>query len=382
MGKNNVESKFNEYVKSVADLFIREMEAGNTPWQKPWDGSFVMAQSAVTGRAYRGTNAMLLSLIQLSKHYRDPRWITYKQAQALGGQVRKGEHGIQCIFWKKIDPKEKTSDDSKSEDINKENAKDKFKLIPCPFTLFNVSQCDGLTLEPLIKPTHSWQPVEAAERILKASKATIYELEQNKAFYKPDEDYIVLPTREQFKSEKHFYDVALHELGHWTGHSSRLNRDLSNPFGSEKYAREELRAEIASFMMSATIGISHDVSQHAIYVKSWIQTLKEDPKELFRACTDAEQIKEYVFGLDKTLEISTPSVDVKEMPSTQKGGEMLTVARQFATLSPEERHEAATSIAHSLELKRLSKNINPYVQGELFGNYFPQKPSKIRQAER
>ncbi|WP_439847610.1 ArdC family protein, partial [Neisseria gonorrhoeae] len=155
--------------------------------------------------------------------------------------------------------------------------------------VFNGEQIDGLP--PLKLRPLSWNPDERAENILKNSGAVIDHRHGDRAFYSPSRDSITLPLREQFESPGAYYETALHELGHWTGHADRLNRDLSHPFGSEGYAREELRAEIASLMLSQELGVSFNPGQHASYVASWIMVLQDDPMEIMRAASDAEKIQ-------------------------------------------------------------------------------------------
>ncbi len=169
---------FNDYVQSVAELFINELEKNNAPWQKSWTAA-ELPQSAVSGQPYRGVNLLHLMAAQMSNGFSDPRWITFKQAKELGGSVKKGEHGTQCIFWKKLlveSPENSTQETSCKQSET--------RLIPCPFTIFNVEQCDDLKLEPLAPQNREWTPIEAAERLLKASKA-ILEQVQDRAFYSP-----------------------------------------------------------------------------------------------------------------------------------------------------------------------------------------------------
>lgn len=369
--KVSAQSKFNTYVNEVAALFIEEMKKGNAPWQKPWkQGQSFMPHSAVTGSEYRGINAMLLMLVQDVCSYQDSRWMTFKQVKDQGGSVRKGEKGVHCIFWKELEPERDKNDSSKDEETES-----KRRFIPCPFVVFNAEQCEGLNLKPLVSKTEKpqWTPLEAAEKILKASKADIRELPQDRAFYRPSEDVIVLPVRAQFNSAEDFYDTALHELGHWTGHSSRLNRDLSGGFGTQKYAREELRAEISSFMVAASLGISHDVSRHAGYVKDWIKVIEKDPKELFRACADAEKIKDYLFSLDKTLLLSENKTKPKGKTLSAHRKEVETITEKFALLSDEEKKSAAGTIAKSL---KVTVTHNPY-QLELFGDNRQNKQKEL-----
>jgi antirestriction protein ArdC len=135
--------------------------------------------------------------------------------------------------------------------------------------------------------------------VLKASGVEIRHDQADRAFYRPATDRIHLPARDSFKSADTYYATAPHELAHASGYPSRLDRDLAHPFGSIGYAKEELRAEIASLMIGDRLGIGHDPGQHAAYVKSWVQVLKEDPKEILRASRDADKISNYVLSLEK-----------------------------------------------------------------------------------
>lgn len=154
----------------------------------------------------------------------------------------------------------------------------------------------------------SWDSVTRAETILEASGANISHDQADRAFYRKSTDSIHLPQQAAFPSADRYYATALHELGHWTGHPSRLDRDLAHPFGSECYAKEELRTEIASMIMGDELGIGHDPSQHVAYVKSWIKALEDEPFEISRAAADAEKIQDYVLGLER--------LKVQEQPVT------------------------------------------------------------------
>ena len=169
--------------------------------------------------------------------------------------------------------------------------------------VFNAEQIEGMPPLELTDKAFEWEPVEKAENILSASGANINHDQSNRAFYRYGTDSIHLPPRENFEEPGLYYGTALHELGHWTRHSSRLDRE-NGPFGSEMYAKEELRAEIASWMLGQDIGIPHDPEHHASYVNSWVKALEDDPYEIVRACRDAEQIKEYILGLEMKKELA------------------------------------------------------------------------------
>jgi antirestriction protein ArdC/phage/plasmid primase-like uncharacterized protein len=295
-----MDQKKKPFHEIVAENLIRQLEAGTAPWQRPWDagesGSF-LPYNPTTGNRYKGINALHL----MSQDRDDQRWMTYKQASEAGGQVRKGEKGTGIQYWKFTEEHTK-KDDNGSPVLDSDG--NPVKVIvrlerPRVFfaTVFNGEQIDGLS--PIEKKELTWAPVERAERILSASGANINHNGGGRAFYRPSTDGIHLPDKGQFPSADSYYATALHELGHWTGHQSRLDRDLAHPFGSEGYAKEELRAEIASMILGDELGIGHDPGQHAAYVGSWIKALKEDPLEIFRAAADAEKIHGYVLAFEQ-----------------------------------------------------------------------------------
>ncbi len=285
----------------VAQKLIEKLQEGTAPWQKPWQpgepGTF-MPINPTTDKRYKGINAILL----MSLGHTDQRWMTYKQATAVDAQVRKGEKGTPIQYWKfteehiKTDAHGKPVLDAKGEPIKQTVKLERPKVFFA--TVFNAEQIDGLPpLQP--RKQQDWNVVERAEQILQACGAVIRHGEQNRAFYRPATDSIHLPDKGQFSTPDNYYATALHELGHWTGHQSRLDRDLVHPFGSEGYAKEELRAEIASMILGDELGIGHDSSQHVAYVGSWIKALQDDPLEIFRAAADAEKIQGYLLGLEQ-----------------------------------------------------------------------------------
>lgn len=231
--------------------------------------------------------------------FSDPRWMTFKQITDAGGHVKKGSRGVPCLYWadKWLDAEGKPLSAKEVQELPSESRQR--ILIPCRFVVFNAEPTEGLNLPKWKAPEVTWDPNERAEKILKASNAVINHKLGNAAFYSPSTDSITLPERGQFAKASDYYDTALHELGHWTGHESRLNRDLSGRFGTPDYAKEELRAEIASMMLASEIGLPHNTQQHAAYVSSWIKVLKEDPAEIIRASADAQKITDFVKNLEQ-----------------------------------------------------------------------------------
>ena len=302
--------------EQVAENLIEQLKKGVAPWQKPWKPGDLLAALPVnptTGKRYRGINSLNL----MSRAHTDPRWLTYKQAAALNAQVRKDEKSTLVQYWKFTDERIK-KDDSGNPVLNNEGQpiKEQVRLErPRVFyaSVFNAEQVDNLPELDIKAP--DWDPLERAEHILQASNAVIRHGEADNAFYRPSTDSIHLPHKHQFSTPDRYYATALHELGHWTGHELRLNRDLAHPFGSEGYAKEELRAEIASMLLSGELGIGHDPGQHVAYVNSWIKALQEDPTEIFRAAADAEKIQDYVLALSQQQEIGqkiTQEMDAQE----------------------------------------------------------------------
>lgn len=314
---------------SLAEEFsqkvIEHLEAGTAPWQRPWQGkSNSMPHNPVSGTVYKGSNRVWLSLMALDQGYADPRWLTFNQASQQGYRIKKGAKGTQVQFWqwKKRVPEV----DEEGNPVLDEDGKQKNKVVKLDRPIvrgafvFNGTQVEGLEpWSPKLEQEFSWNPDEKAESILEASGANIYHDQGDRAFYNIRKDEIHLPPKENFPDQGGYYGTALHELAHWTGHSSRLDRQFG-AFGTQDYAREELRAEIASWMLSSETGIAHDPEQHTAYVKSWIKLLKEDSYEILRACRDAERAMNYTLALEqrKTLEKENVDMTNEEKEPAQK----------------------------------------------------------------
>lgn len=320
---NKVEKK--PFHEVVAEKLIEQLKQGAAPWQKPWSpgpAGSGMPMNPTTGKRYKGINAIQLMM----QGHSDQRWMTYNQAAAEGAQVRKGEKGTPIQYWKFRDERNKKDESGKPVlDAKGDPVKESFELErPKVFfaTVFNAEQIDGLP--PQVHKEQTWNAVERAEQILQASGARILNVPGDRAFYRLSTDTITMPDKGQFESAERYYATGLHELGHWTGHPSRLDRDLSHPFGSEGYAKEELRAEIASMILGDEIGIGHDPEQHVSYVASWIKALQDDPLEIFRAAADAEKIQTLVLELEQTLiQERERAQGTQAMPLEQEQAEVL-----------------------------------------------------------
>lgn len=235
--------------------------------------------------------------------------------------MRRGEKGTTIQYWKWEGTRPRVDDTGAprlDEQGNPQTERVQYTR-PRVFTatVFNAEQVDGLAPASVSQRPPEWERHDKAELILKASRVSILHMPQARAYYSLQHDHIVLPLRSQFPTADGYHATGLHEVGHSSGHPSRLNRDLAHPFGSEPYAGEELRAEIASLMMGDELGIGHDPGQHIAYVGSWIKVLQDDPLEVFRAAAAAEKIRAYVLGLSQQH-----TERQEQTPSTQQDTKM------------------------------------------------------------
>jgi antirestriction protein ArdC len=220
--------------------------------------------------------------------YRTPRYLTFKQALELGGHVRKGEHGQTVFFVKRLAVADKSPDAAEGDT----------KIIPMmkAYTVFNVDQCEGLPDRVMtpgeIKVRNSDERDATIDEFLTASGAEIRE-GHGEAYYRPGEDYISVPAFTAFKSAATFYATAFHELGHWTGHKCRLDRDLRNRFGEKAYAAEELVAELCAAFLCAEFSIDGEL-RHAGYIASWIKLLQADSRAFFTAASKAQAAADFL----------------------------------------------------------------------------------------
>jgi antirestriction protein ArdC len=233
----------------VSARIVAELEAGAAPWVKPWSATpgANTPCNAVSNRPYSGCNVVLLWMAQAAG-YRTPRFLTFKQALELGGNVRKGEHGTKVYFVKQLQVRDQGADDNSST-----------RVIPMmrEYTVFNVDQCENLPDSANTgKPIRVRNPDtrdELADAFLQSTGADIRE-GHGEACYVPSRDFISMPAFAAFKGADHFYNVAFHELTHWSGNKARLDRDLKNRFGSRNYAVEELIAELGAAFLCAEFG--------------------------------------------------------------------------------------------------------------------------------
>lgn len=281
------------YSERVAQLFVDAIEKGTAKWMKPWEpGMGAGPYNPLTGNRYRGINNLYLDAMGDVMGSGDPRWLTYKQAGELGAQVKRGAVGVTVEYW------QWTKDEQNPETKQKETKKlDRPKVFWA--TVFNASQISGLP--ELVTPEQGWEPNARAQDLITESKAFIEHRNGDRAFYSVGGDKIVMPEMAQFKALEHYYATLLHELTHWTAHPDRCNREIGKAgFGTEPYSKEELIAELGSFMLCRELGLSRpgQDEQHQAYVASWLKVLKDDPREIFRAAAQAEKAMAYVMQYD------------------------------------------------------------------------------------
>lgn len=315
-----------DFRKELAEKIIKAVSENRAPWQKQWEsGHASSAENGKSGQKYKGVNAINLAFEQIDKGYQRNDWYTYKQATELGGQVRKGEKGTRIELWRFTETVDVTDEAGKPVFQDGKPVKQEVKLDHPRvqyFTVFNGDQIDNLPERKLSIEQIQQRKIEAVEigeKLLENAvggmEVNFKHVEGDKAFYRRSQDVVVMPKRDQFLDAGGYYSTALHELGHATGHESRLNRDLGNHFGTAEYAREELRAEIASWMLSAEIGLPHDPTNHAAYLDSWMSALKKDPNELYVAIKDASKIVDFI--KDKALEHEQSKQQSKSIEAEQ-----------------------------------------------------------------
>ena len=281
----------------VTEQIIAQLETGIFPWVKPWNaGNAVtgLPRNAIAGRHYSGINILILWGAVIDGGYPSQDWLTFRQALAAGGCVRKGEKGRTIFYADRFTP----DDDRKQEGEGGASNGDAPRSIPFlkRFTVFNAAQCDGLperlTADPA--PLLERELHDQAETLIAATQAD-FRTGGTKAFYSPAEDYVQVPPQPVFTHQIDYYRTALHELGHWTGHKTRLGRDQSGNFGTALYAREELCAELASAFLCAALGIVPTV-RHADYLGSWLAVLRQDNRAIFKAASQASKAADYLLA--------------------------------------------------------------------------------------
>lgn len=287
--------------REVVEKIIEMMEQGYFFRQWKWDRDALRPHNPISNVQYRGGNRIRLMREVIEKEYQDPRWATLKQYKERGYYPKKGEKGVLCEKWIFTRERVITNENGEKETIEEELEQPVISY----FKVFNGEQMQNFPKYSAVF-REATEAEQIANHLMQTSECPVKELAQSRAYYSSSEDMIVLPLREKFKDGVSFLNTLLHEMGHSTGHKSRLNRTFGGEFGTELYAKEELRAEIGSLFTALDLGVNIQqghYEDYSDYLKSWIQVLKNDYNELFRACSDAEKISErLIANYDKQFE--------------------------------------------------------------------------------
>lgn len=281
----------NTVYQIITNQIIEKLKSGTIPWHTPWKGGGNPA-NLISKKPYRGINTFLLSC----SGYISPYWLSYKQAQSLGGNVKKGEKASIAIFWKQI----------QVDDKNKETGEIKKKNIPLLryYNVFNIEQCENINPEKAPTPEikQNFQPLQQCESVINnmPNKPDIQHKAQ-RAYYQPLGDFVNMPLQNTFENSEEYYSTLFHELTHSTGHSSRLNRHQKNHcshhFGSQDYSKEELVAEMGAAFLCGYTGIEMKTLENsAAYIKSWLSKLKDDVRLVISAAAQAQKSTDYILN--------------------------------------------------------------------------------------
>jgi antirestriction protein ArdC len=266
--------------QKVTDQILELLAQGVVPWRRPWS---VFQPQSVHGHVYRGINSLLLA----SRPYSDPRWLTFRMIQNLHGRLPRGEKATPVVFWSVIEREDEQGGTAKAVPFLK------------VFHVFNIEQTENLNLKPLQIHQCDGTPIERAEQVLSNLPWPITIKSGNAAYWSPsDPDCVTMPNIRSFCSESAYYGTLFHELGHFVGHSTRLNRDMSGRFRDASYAFEELVAELTSAFICCSIGLDNDLEQGAAYCESWRKVLSDgDPKMIIKASSLAQKAADAILGV-------------------------------------------------------------------------------------
>ncbi|MDP3747809.1 MAG: zincin-like metallopeptidase domain-containing protein [Phenylobacterium sp.] len=279
--------------QEITDKIIGELEAGRLPWVQPWaanNAPLAMPRNAATRRGYSGINILTLWGAVIDHGFSSQSWLTFRQALALGGNVRKGEHGVTVVFADGFTP------DNERRRAERQGDEPGTVLFLKRFTVFNTDQCENLPdgLVPAPAPVPDGLIAPQAEALIAATGAD-FRIGGDQAFYSPTHDFVQVPRLDAYFEPINWHRTALHELGHWSGHPSRLARDQSGGMRSALHAREELVAEMSSAFVCATLGITPTV-RHTDYLGAWLEVLREDNRAIVRAASAASKAADYLLA--------------------------------------------------------------------------------------
>ena len=312
-------SKYNKAREELVNMYLNSLEEGEIPWYKTWN--IKSPCNVVSNRNYRGINNLLLSYVAAKRGYSDNRWCTFDQLKKNKWKFKedaKGK-GVWVEYWTQYNVKEKRIYSFNAyEQIIKNNPerKEEFRIIDRCTVVFNCDLIDGVPKQKEMIEYNDVKLSNTIDNIIKNIGVKYIE-DSSDPYYSPLEDKVVIPYKKSFTNEYSYHATQLHELAHSTGHESRLNRDIKNKFGSEEYAKEELRAEISSSFLIQKFGLEYDkkhLEEHKGYIQNWIKIIKDKSSELLKAISDADKIVSYLEenSIDKSKDLVNEDFD-KEM---------------------------------------------------------------------
>lgn len=310
----------------ITDRIVGLLEAGTVPWRRPWKGGEQAPRNYVSRKAYRGINLFLLH----AAGFASPYWLTFRQVQSLDGRVKKGERSFPVVFWKVFEEQE---DNGESKRV--------------PFlryhSVFNVAQCEGITVPAPPEASGAFQPLDQCEAVVAhMPRRPVIATRGGRACYAPSEDTVTMPEPQLFESPEAYYSTLFHELTHATGHQSRLNRkEVTDPvqFGSDPYSREELVAEMGAAYLSGHCAIEDaTLTQSASYIQNWLERLKDDRKLVVHAAAQAQKACDFILGKQITEEEAPPPEPAKAPAAMALNEAPLPYGQgQFYSPSPDRR---------------------------------------------
>ncbi len=294
--------------QTITDRFVEQLKQGTVPWQQPWTSG---VQNIVSRKIYRGINAFTLGMSERTS----PFWLTYKQAGDLGGHIRKGEKSLPVIYYKIVEKQ----DDAGNVMVRSDGSPDRIPFVRWA-NVFNLDQTEGIEAPQISTAPAVSQPLEKASGIIANARICPIRHAGFSAVYSPKDDVIRIPAPSNFRSQESYFLTLYHEAIHATGHPSRLNRDgITQPikFGSERYSREELVAELGAAFLSNEAGILNQVQfdNSAAYLSSWIKNLENDPKLIIHAASHAQRGADFILGIEQKETLLESQTATVEMPS-------------------------------------------------------------------
>ena len=293
--------------QSITDRFLEQLKKGTVPWQQPWTSC---VQNIVSRKPYRGINAFTLGMTDRTS----PFWLTFKQALDLGGHVRKGEKSLPVIYYKLLDKR----DNAGSPVVREDGKPDRIPFVRWA-NVFNLDQTEGIEPPQIAATLDVGQPLEKAASIVENAKLCPIHHAGFAAVYSPKDDVIRLPAPTTFRSQEDYFQTLFHEMTHATGHQTRLNREgITQPvkFGSERYSKEELVAELGAAFLSNEAGILNQIQfdNSAAYLASWIEKLENDPRMIVSAASQAQKSADFVLGVEQRECLHESLTSPEEMP--------------------------------------------------------------------